>query len=75
MKDRVDNWSAYLSDVREVNELSEPISLHARTGQPLGDEPFVAMFEKVRVETCCPRGQVGRLPICRNRYTVPEFIA
>jgi hypothetical protein len=55
MTDPVDNWSAYLSDVSEVNELSELISLHARTGRPLGDEPFVAMLEKVTGRDLLPK--------------------
>jgi putative transposase len=55
MTDRVDNWSAYLSDVSEVNELPELISLHARTGRPLGDELFMAMLEKVTGRDLLPK--------------------
>jgi hypothetical protein len=55
MTDRVDNWRAYLSDVSEVNELPELVSLHACMGRPLGDEPFVAMLEKVTGRDFLPK--------------------
>lgn len=55
MMDRVENWNAYLSGVREADELPELISSHTRTGRPLGDKPFVAILEKVTGRDLLPK--------------------
>jgi len=59
MLDRVDNWREYLSDVRKTTDLIELISLHTRTGRPLGDGSFVSMLEKITGRKLLPK-RLGR---------------
>lgn len=47
MLQRIGDWNEYLSDSKDAEELPEQISLHSRTGRPLGSEQFVAMLEDI----------------------------
>ena len=60
MLDRVDRWSAYLSDPGKSNE-SALIEQHARTGRPLGSLDFVRKLEIITGVDLAPK-RPGRKP-------------
>lgn len=60
MLDRVDGWSAYLSDAVKPDK-EELIERHARTGRPLGSPDFVRKLEIITGEDLAPK-RPGRKP-------------
>jgi putative transposase len=59
MLDRVDNWTAYLSDGNGHGEALEHIARHTRTGRPLGNEGFIQMLETLTGKALAPK-KAGR---------------
>jgi len=62
MRDRIDDWSAYLSGDRENNETHKLIARHTRTGRPLGDDRFVGMLEKLTGKSLVPKRPGRKTP-------------
>ncbi len=54
MLDRVDRWSAYLSDAVKLDK-EELIERHARTGRPLGIPDFIRKLEIITGEELAPK--------------------
>ena len=61
MLDLVDDWSAYLADANEHNDVHEHIERHSRTGRPLGDASFVSKLEVMTGKSLAPK-KPGRKP-------------
>lgn len=59
MLERVDDWSSYLSDVRDGDH--DVIEWHTRTGRPLGGRDFVKRLENIAGKELAPK-RPGRRP-------------